>query len=328
MTVEPRISRSVSLDFIGDWGQANFHKILSWLTQEFCDRAGPRSRVRIANVFGGGIEALYEVSDGQADLCLVTPAKLMPSALTGGTIFANRAMPDLRALAVLPQNDSMMFAVSPKFNIRSFEDLKRQKPPLRIASSSDDGGNFIGYVAGRFMAAHGVTDQLLTSWGGRYVTSTRPDTCLAAVRDGDADAVLQEAIMTPWWRELLEGGLLAPVPADPHALAELADELGLPPRPMPAGYWKAHDQSVAALDSSDFLVVVRNDMSEDVAYLLTWCLAEGRDGIEKLYAHIPPERSPLSYPLIPQKMANSPVPLHAGARRYYTQAKLFPGGSP
>jgi uncharacterized protein len=323
MNFEPRISRSVSLDFVGDWGQANFHKVLSWLTQEFCDRAGPRSRVTIASVLGGGIEALYEVSDGQADLCLVTPAKLMPSALTGGTIFANRAMPDLRALAVLPQNDSMMFAVNPTFNIRSFEDLNRQKPPLRIATSTDDGGNFIGYVARRFMEAHGIPEKILQSWGGCYVTSTRPDTCLASVRDGHADAALQEAIMTPWWRELVEGKLLAPVPAEARALEALAGELGLPAKAMPAGYWKGHDESVAALDFSDFLVVVRNDMPDDVAYLLTWCLTEGRDGIEKLYAHIPPDRSPLSYPLVPQKMANSPLPLHGGARRYYAQAGLI-----
>ena len=58
---QPRIERSVTLQFIGDWGQANFHRICSWLCQEFCDRAGPRSRVGIWNTVDGGIDALAAV---------------------------------------------------------------------------------------------------------------------------------------------------------------------------------------------------------------------------------------------------------------------------
>jgi uncharacterized protein len=65
---------------------------------------------------------------------------------------------------------------------------------------------------------------------------------------------------------------------------------------------------------------VREDVAEDVAYLLAWCLTEKRAGLQSLYAHIPPERSPLSYPLVPEKMAIAPLALHAGTRRYFESA--------
>src|SRR5216683_4567309 len=129
----PSIPRSLTLHFIGDWGGANFHRICAWLCQEFCERSGPKSRVAIWNKFTGGMEALSAVQDGEAQLCVCTPAMIVPSALTGKGIFAHRTLPDLRALAVLPQNDRLVLAIDPKFGITNFEALRLQKPALRIA---------------------------------------------------------------------------------------------------------------------------------------------------------------------------------------------------
>lgn len=77
----PVIDRSVMLDLVGDWGQATFHKILSRLSQQFCDRAGPQSRTRIWSIRGAGAEAIPMVHSREADLCVPTPAQLMAAAL-------------------------------------------------------------------------------------------------------------------------------------------------------------------------------------------------------------------------------------------------------
>src|SRR5580693_4879431 len=101
----PRLTRSLRLTFMGEWGQANFHRICSWLCQEICDRAGPKTRIAILNTFSGGIDMPNAVIDGEVDLWLATPAGLLRSAMTGRGIFGARALVDLRALAVLPQRD-------------------------------------------------------------------------------------------------------------------------------------------------------------------------------------------------------------------------------
>jgi len=321
------LPRSYQLTFVGDWGQANFHRICSWLSEEFCRRAGSKSRVAIWNIRHGGIEAIDLVQDGEADLCIVTPAMLMPTALHGSGIFSGRAAPHLRALAVLPQNDRLVLALKPELGISSFEELRRRRPPLRIAASRNDGTNFIGYVSRLFMAAHGIDDQTLTAWGGCYVEDTKPNESLARMRDGEVDAVLQEAIMTPWWAEIVESGKALPLPAEAHALEALRKDYGFPTNVLPAGFWKNVDRSLPALDFSDFLILVRDDMSDDVAHLLTHCLVETRQVIERQYAHLPPHRSPLSYPLVPARMARSTLPLHPGARRYYEQAGLLAEGT-
>ncbi len=319
---QPRIARSVSLQFIGDWGQANFHRICSWLCQEFCDRAGPRSRVGIFNTVEGGIDALQAVDDRSVDLCIATPAQALSAALTGTGIYERQAMPSLRALAVLPQRDRLILAIAGEFGISSFEELRHCKPPLRIASSADDGFNLIGYTARRYMEAHGIDEAMLLSWGGGYVNSTRPDLSLLRLQDGTADAALQEAIMTPWWRDAIESRSAVVLAAEPEALVRLQSQHGWLPAELAAGFLPGQSNAIPALDFSDFVVVVRDDMADDVAYLLTWALVETRHVIERQYFHIPPERSPLTYPIDPTAMAHSSIPLHSGARRYFLEAGI------
>jgi uncharacterized protein len=320
---QPRVARSLTLQFIGDWGQANFHRICSWLCQEFCDRAGPRSRVGIWNTVSGGIDALAAVEDGEVDLCIVTPAGAIAEALRGTGIFSGRALPSLRALAVLPQKDRMVLAVADTVKVTSFEALRRIRPPLKIATSIDDSFNLIGYTARRYMEAHGIDEATLNSWGGGYVDSIRPDLSLFRFRDGIADAALQEAIMTPWWQEAMKVRNAVPLAAEPDALARLQATHGWGSADIAANFLPGQPQKLPALDFSDFVLVVRDDMPDDVAHLLTWCLVERREAIERQYHHIPADYSPLSYPLEPTAMARTSIPLHSGARRYFEEAGIL-----
>ncbi|KAK4937706.1 hypothetical protein LTR10_021716 [Elasticomyces elasticus] len=314
---EPTLSRPYTLKFVGDWGGANFHRICSWLTQEFCDRAGPGSRTSIWSLRDGGLDSLMQLNDGDADLAICTPAALMSKLPSGGMPFP-KPMPHLRALGTLPQNDRLVLAVDPKYNIKTFEELRRQKPALRMSVSMNDGTNFIGYVANEFLNAHGIIKKTVESWGGSLLMAHRPEQCVALVESRKADALLQEAIMTPWWRRLIEANQLVPLPAEPEALKDLEKFLGMRTNVLPAGFWDNLTEDLPALDFSDFVIFVRDDMPKEVAYLLTWCLVETRHMLEGQYKHLPPEKSPLTYPLDPEKMAQTPIALHDGAKEYYS----------
>jgi uncharacterized protein len=320
----PRIERSLQLNFMGDWGMANFHRICSWLTQQFCDRAGKESQIAIWNIRHGGIEAVTAVFEGRMQMSIATPAQLMHTALKGDGIFAPYGpMPSLRAIGVLPQNDRLVFAIHPKYDIRSFEDLRRTKPAIRIATSHNDGTNFIGHVAYAFMESAGIDENELLSWGGKFITAHRPEQAVALALSGEADAILQEAIMTPWWESLVENNHFIPLPAEDSALARYIEDHPDTVKdsgPLPAGHWECVSQPLSCLDFSDFVLLVRDDMPVDVAHLLTWCLVETRQSIEAQYRHLRSNRSPLSYPLDPRKMAQTPIPLHPGAYQYYHEA--------
>jgi TRAP-type uncharacterized transport system substrate-binding protein len=272
------------------------------------------------------MDSPLQVQRGDADIGICTPVNMLKAAATGEEIFETTGpLPDLRALAALPQIDRMMFAIHPRFGVSSFAEIRDMKLPLRIAVSVDDGTNFIGYVAAQILEAHGLDEQTISSWGGSFVKACRPEQVLMLVETGQADAVIQEAIMTPWWRDLIESKALVPISAEDEALWQLEHRVGFKKAFVTQGFWSTVNFDVACVDFSDFLVLVPANMSDDVAYLLTWCLVETRQTLEAQYRHIPPEKSPLSYPLDPLKMAQTTVLLHPAAERYYRENGYLSG---
>ncbi|KAJ8988703.1 hypothetical protein ABEF95_009484 [Exophiala dermatitidis] len=174
----------------------------------------------------------------------------------------------------------------------------------------------------RIMEAHG-DGQTLDSWGGCYEFGTRPDDCIDKVVDGTCDAVIQEAIMTPWWSDLIDGNKVIPIPFEAEALVKPKGQHGFEPATMPTGLWKGVNYEVATTDLADFVLIVQEDLPEDSAYLLTWCLVETRHLLENQYKHVPSERSPLTYPLDPNAMAKPSLPLHPGAEKYYSNQEIL-----
>ena len=320
---EPRLARSVTLQFQGDWGQANLHRICGWLSQEIVDRTGPFSRVGIWSG-RGGLDSVHAVGRGQVDVALAVPAAFVPMTLEGRGIAKGEAFPNLRALGTMPQTDRLVVALRGDLGIRSFEDLRRKAPKLRIATSPDDGTNTIGYAAQRLMEAAGLSRAKIESWGGSYIERERPNDCVALVREGKADAVIHEAIMTPWWQDLANALDIAFLPVEGNVLETMQRDYLWPRATLKAGYLKGMNEEFVTLDFSDFLMIAREDLPDDIAYLIAWCMCERREALERQYRHIPPERSAVTYPLVPAKIATTSIPLHPGAERYYRDAKLLP----
>ncbi|KAL5583878.1 hypothetical protein FOVSG1_015229 [Fusarium oxysporum f. sp. vasinfectum] len=320
----PRLDRSYGLHVVGDWGEANFHRILCWITQEFCDRAGPRSRTAIWSWRGGGMEGFQMVEDGEAHLAIATPASLMRSALTGEGIFNGHKFPHLRALATLPQNDRVVLALDPSLGCKTFADIFAKKPKMKIVLPPDNLDSATGWVCHRYLEAHGITAADILAWGGEIIDrSGRADQCLIPAQDPNSGitAVIQEAIMTPWWTILIDERKFIPIPADQKVLEQLERSLpGLGPSTLPAGYWDSLKEDLPTLAFNDFIMFVRDDLPDDVVYLITWLLDQTKWVINSQYQHIPQHKSPLGYPFEPKKMCITSIPLHPAAERYWRQS--------
>ena len=308
-----RLSRSVTLQFMGDWGQANLHRVCGWLAQEMGDRSGPHSRFAIWNG-RGGVDAVKAVGRGNVDVALATPAAFARMALDGRGPYKAEPLPLLHALGTVPQLDRLVLAIDASENIQSFEDLRQRRPALRIATSPNDGVNHVGLAAHTILDHAGIS---VEGWGGRFLEAERPNTCIELIMRGEANAVFHEAIMTPWWRELAEARDVRFVPIESAVLDRLEGELGWPRATLPAGYFRNLERPLETLDFSDFVMIVRADMPDDIAELLAFCIAETSEALERQYRHIPPERSPVTYPLTPAGLAKTAIPLHPAAARYY-----------
>jgi TRAP-type uncharacterized transport system substrate-binding protein len=241
-------------------------------------------------------------------------------ALEGNGPCANEAFPHLRTLGYVPQDDRMIFAVRKEMEICSFDDIRKKRPKLRIAAGIDDGIGFMGMGAQNVMRASGIPRQEFEAWGGIYVEHEEPHECVREVMSGNANAIIQEAVMTHWWSEMAEKTDLVFIPIEPHAREALAKELGWSCAKLPRNYLRGMDEEMEFLDFSHFLLVTTMDLPDDIAYALSWSLIETWDVLENQYRHIPRERSPVTYPLDPKAVCRTPIPLHPGAEQYFRRA--------
>jgi TRAP-type uncharacterized transport system substrate-binding protein len=313
---EPRLGRPVTLTFRGDWGQANMHRICGWLAQEIGDRSPAGSRFAIWSGRGGA-DAITAVLRGDADIAIMTPAAAAEMVARGCGPLAVDGAGRLRALGTLPQRDRLVTCVDAALGVSGLSDLAEALPRLRIATSPDDGVNLIGLAAHRLLAAVGITPHSLREAGGSLLYSERPFPALAAFREGTANVLIQEAIMTPGWGRVAELRAVAYLDADP-AVIRAFGEWHWPAAVVPAGYLPALDRDLTALEFSDFLVICTDELPDDVAGLAAWCMVATRQALEAQYRHLPPDRSPVSYPLDPEAIASAPIPLHPGAAAAYT----------
>lgn len=107
------------------------------------------------------------------------------------------------------------------------------------------------------------------------------------------------------------------------------EAMGWPSATVDRGYLPSLERDLLTLDFSDFVVLCRDDLDDDIAYLATWCMVQTRIALESQYAHFPPDRTPVTYPLDPVAMRQTPIPLHDAALRAYddlaSQAPLTEG---
>ena len=316
-----RIERTLELHMQGDWGVANLHRILGWLSAEMSVRTHPNSRFAIWSG-RGGTDAALAVLDARVDLALFVPACMGRALVEGDQIVASSRRSQLRALGTLPQTDALVIAIDESLGLRSLADIKAARSPLRIAASPDDGVNMVGFATTRLLQAAGMPREAIEAWGGAFLPGEAPWDTIEHAIAGRANAVIFEAIMTPYWKTLTAAHSMAFIPIDDDVLARMDEEHLLPRALVPAGRFQGLQRPLPTLDFSDFLLLCRDDLPDDVAYLVASCLCETTDTIEAQYRHLAPENSPVTYPLEPRKIARTSVPLHPGAKRYYTEKGL------
>jgi TRAP transporter TAXI family solute receptor len=316
----PRIDRSFKVQFQGDWGRTNLHRCLGCLGYELLRLSGPYTRFAIWNG-RGQLDNLRAVGRGEVDVAFVVPEPFVRMAVEGLGPCAGEKYPLVRALGYVPQNDRLVMAVRKEFGIRSFEDLRRKKPKLRITLGPDDGVSLIGLGAKILLEESGASREQLAAWGGTLIEHDEPRAHTREMLDGNADAVITEAVMTGYWHEMAAKLDLDYLPIEPDVRERLHQELGLHTAILPKGYARGIDEDLEFLDFSHFLLVTTTALPDDIAYALAWSLVERWDTIEMQYRHIPPERSPVSYPIDPRASARPPIPLHPGAERYYRDAR-------
>jgi TRAP-type uncharacterized transport system substrate-binding protein len=313
----PHVERPVDLTFRGDWGLANMHRILSWLCGETVLRAPEGTRIAITNGWGMA-DNIDAVVQGHADVAVMTPATFARMALAGTGPFTGRAASGLRALGAVPHDDRLVLALRADFGIGTIGDL-RAHPGVRIAGPPPRSGNLIGFAAVELLSRSDAGPEVLRAAGGAYLEQPFPSWFFDVVADGTADGIIYEAVMTEHWQHLFTDTEMVVVPFEDGVLEAVEADYGWRRAALPSGLLPGDPGTEGVLDFSDFLLICRADLPDDVAQLLAWELVATRATLEAQYRHLPPGRSAVAYPIDPAAVAATPIPLHEAAGAMFEQ---------
>ncbi|MDJ0105511.1 TAXI family TRAP transporter solute-binding subunit [Rhodococcus erythropolis] len=319
VTNGPHLKHAVNLQFRADWGQANMTRICGWMVQEIGDRAPTDSRFAIWSG-RGGFDQTAALLAREIDITVMTPAPAVRMVFDGASPLGSAPRSELRALGVIGQRDRLVVAVDADLPVHTVADLPRVADQLVIATSQDDGINTIGLASHLGLRLAGADPDALRAAGARFLYSERPFPSAHQFSSGEANVLITEAVMMPAWQRIAERRPVRYLDWG-AAVFDAFAALGWPDARVPAGYLPGLQHDLRTLDFSDFVVLCREDLPDDIAYLATWCMIKTRKALEAQYMHLPADRTPLTYPIEPADMMAAPIPLHPAAERAYADLK-------
>ncbi len=298
-------------DYVKPWG-IFFSGIASALTQEL-----PPLHKATIKLTRGEFSTVSAVAEGEADMGFTTPPACVTMAYRGVGPFSKK-MENLRAIGSLPHDDRMMWAVPADSGINSIEEMEDK--PLRLAIPGTDFP--VRFAVEKILEAYGMSLDNLKSRGWQILEENRGMKVPVPVIQGKADAVIHEGSKTPPWRELTQSRLMKFLPIRGSVLQKMEDEYGYRKAVLSRGMFRGIEEDVPCIDFSDWLMFVRDDMPDDLAYLITRIFIERREELfEVFFQGLPVEESHLVCPIDPRQVWRNvgEIPLHLAAERYYKE---------
>jgi TRAP transporter TAXI family solute receptor len=231
-------------------------------------------------------------------------------AYHGSGPYQGQAMPNLRAIASIPEPNWLGFAVTHETRLTAIEQIRERKFPLRIpAHDAGRAGRRVslGFEIDRIFEAYGFTIQDLERWGGGLRGG--------AIREGNFDAAVYRAYagsgpVGRMWQEVTNFNNMRFLPIKDDILDELGKKYGLRRGLMPKALFRGMEEDVPTFYSQGRVMYATTRMDEGLAFLIAKSLDEHSQYF--LETHLP-----LSYnPRLACR--DTFAPLHSGAERYYS----------
>ncbi len=251
------------------------------------------------------------VAAGDVEMAFVNPSGLLTQAYRGTGLFSE-PLP-VRVVASYPSWDRFVCAFDPKAGVKSLQDIKDRRLPLRV-SIREDLTHSTRVLIDQMLATLDFSLDDIVSWGGslQLIGGPGDKRRLAAIRAHEVDAVFDEGIGT-WFPVALESGFQPMTPDEP--VMNRMQELGWRRVVIKAGHYPNLAADHWCIDFSGWPLYTRESLPEQVAYDVCAALNARSDQIpwdERAFTGIDQigrdtEATPLD------------VPLHPGAERWYRE---------
>lgn len=307
------------LRFKGDWGGANLVRAAGWLAQWVWEQTEDHRLSLIATGRGMG-DNLAALAQGEVDVAFATPASFARLAQEGRGPFEGRPIRNLVAIGALPHRDAMIPVARADLGFTTLEDVASYHGPLRVSLGNDDPDGFMGFGGNMVLQAGGIDLGRIIERGGSIIRHEQPFGAIEDLRQGRADVIVSEAIMTPNWQTLARETPIRFLSLTPEEVRFLESRWGLGSIEIPHGYFPGADYPITALDYSDWICATTTSLEDGDAALLARAFVEHGEALARGYRHLPVDYSPLRYPIEFRTASRTSIPLHPAAAAVYYKA--------
>jgi hypothetical protein len=260
---------------------------------------------------GAVVASCTMVNDGKAQFGW---AEASAAWAYNGIVLYNKKHENLRSIAGGLQFANMQAFALKKFseakNVRSFEDLKKNKVAVTIATKKR---GTMGQAAGPMqLEAYGITYDDIKAWGGRIIETDVPE-IVNLMKDGRADLWLDNlAPGHPAATELYQSVDLVILEHTPQGIAHL-QKYGFFGAPVPANTWKGQTKEIVQPGATT-LITTHKDVPADIVYLVTKAVMENAEEIRKSHAVMKHFDEKTAW-----TKERTIIPQHPGAEKYYRE---------
>lgn len=309
----------LDLRFAAEWGTGPAYSICGWLAAGLrpLDLVDGTMSVELTR---GTLDNLHLLGQRKADVTVTVPPLNARLAREGKGPFRD-AYGDLEAIGKLPHHTLFTFIVSADLNVRSIEEIRARRIPVRLGSRLEPYGS-INFVATKILEFYGLTPRELEGWGGRIVPTAPAFGSLERMVRGEANAILHQA-GEAIWTELARKKAVRFLPLDEALVATLERDYHCTRATIAKGQFPGVDEDVRCLRWSDLIVVASARLPLEVGYGLAQVMTEKRAQLEALL-YSPRTYSHLTSRIRPRDVFRDlAIPVHAGAARWAGDNKLL-----
>lgn len=263
---------------------------------------------------GGGVLA---IARGEADFTATATGTEIRLALEGKAPFKEPLKGKFTFVMQLYDNQFIHFLMTKAWadenGIKSFDDIAKKKPKIRLAINRPDNPQVSIGGPYAMMEAHGFTIDDIRKWGGSYVLGNSA-IGLDAIKDGKADLFMNarnlgDALI----KDIASKRGLVWIAADPGKAAKAAAVFANKADIVKKGTYPFMDKDETTIRMSVFLLAGAH-VSEEVVYKYVKAIAENEGNVQKIGGS-------LKTSFTTAKMITNPanLPVHPGALRYYKE---------
>lgn len=264
-------------------------------------------------LFGSDSPAtLFEVAAGRVQIAIINPASILNMAVRGSGPF-NEPLP-LRAIAVIPSFDHMVFAVTADTGLTSITDIGRSRFPLKVSLRGQE-DHSLHLIVKEVLSAAGFSLEDIVTWGGevRYDPGmAHSPNRLGAVERGEIHAIFDEAA-TNWANKALDLGMRLLVLEDP--ILKRLEGLGFRRGALEPEKFSKLSAPVSTLDFSGWPIYTHADTPDEIITAFCRALDARKDRI--------PWQEGASLPLeqMVRDTRHGPleIPFHSAAERFWRE---------